>query len=134
MGPGAVARPEDACPERWPTDGYQAFLLALRAEVIAFRRPVAYARRPALLPRRQAVSRHPGLRRLENFTRVETFGDNQANGNNDVNWLKVVVCARSREVFAYEPQIVPGNRTAVQNPTDGDARENQSNAAEVKPV
>jgi len=28
---------------------------------------------------------------LENFTRVETFGDNQGNGNNDVHWLKVVV-------------------------------------------
>ena len=28
-------------------------------------------------------------RRLENFTRVETFGDNQANGNNDVHWVKV---------------------------------------------
>ena len=30
-------------------------------------------------------------RRLENFTRVETFGDNQGNGNNDVQWLKVNV-------------------------------------------
>jgi hypothetical protein len=28
-------------------------------------------------------------RRLENFTRVETFGDSAANGNNDVIWLKV---------------------------------------------
>jgi hypothetical protein len=52
-------------------------------------------------------------RRLENFTRVETFGDHQENGTNDVNWLKVFVDARSREVFAYQPQIVPGNRTAV---------------------
>jgi len=24
--------------------------------------------------------------RLVNFTRLMTFGDNQANGNNDVNW------------------------------------------------
>jgi hypothetical protein len=55
-------------------------------------------------------------RRLENFTRVETFGDNQANGTNDVNWLKVIVDPRSREVFAFEPQIVPGNRVAVANP------------------
>ena len=55
-------------------------------------------------------------RRLENFTRVETFGDNQANGNNDVNWLKVRVNARSREVFTYQPQLVPANRTAVPAP------------------
>jgi hypothetical protein len=55
-------------------------------------------------------------RRLENFTRVETFGDNQANGNNDVHWVKVLVDPRSREVFAYQAQIVPGNRTAVPLP------------------
>ena len=47
---------------------------------------------------------------------METFGDNQANGNNDVNWLKVVVDPRSREVFSYQPQIVPANRTAVPAP------------------
>ena len=55
-------------------------------------------------------------RRLENFTRVETFGDNQANGNSDVHWIKVFVDAGSREVFSYQPQIVPGNRTAVPTP------------------
>jgi hypothetical protein len=53
---------------------------------------------------------------LENFTRVETFGDNQANGNNDMHWVKVIVDARSREVFAYQQQIVPGDRTAVALP------------------
>jgi hypothetical protein len=47
---------------------------------------------------------------------VETFGDNQANGNNDVHWLKVNIDSNSREVFSYEPQIVPANRTAVPAP------------------
>jgi hypothetical protein len=47
---------------------------------------------------------------------VETFGDNQANGNNDVNWLKVLVDPKSREVFSYQQQIVPPNRTAVPAP------------------
>jgi hypothetical protein len=55
-------------------------------------------------------------RRLENFTRVETFGDNQANGTNDVNWLKVTVDPRSREVFSFQPQIVPANRKVVPVP------------------
>ena len=55
-------------------------------------------------------------RRLENFTRVETFGDNQQNGTNDVHWLKVIVDVKSREVFSYEPQIVPANRVAVPQP------------------
>jgi hypothetical protein len=48
--------------------------------------------------------------------RVETFGDNAPNGNNDVHWLKVFVDAKNREVFAYQPQIVPGDRTAVPEP------------------
>jgi len=33
-----------------------------------------------------------------------------------VHWLEVVVDPRSREVFAFQPQIVPANRTAVPNP------------------
>jgi hypothetical protein len=55
-------------------------------------------------------------RRLENFTRVETFGDNQANGNNDAQWLRVTVDARTRELFSYQAQIVPNNRVAVPAP------------------
>jgi hypothetical protein len=47
---------------------------------------------------------------------VETFGDNAANGNNDVQWVKVTVAPRSREVFSYTPVIVPANRVAVPAP------------------
>ena len=54
--------------------------------------------------------------RLENFTRLETFGDHAENGTNDVNWVKVLVDPHSREVFAFQPQIVPGNRVAVPAP------------------
>jgi len=42
-----------------------------------------------------------------------TYSPLQENGNNDVHWLKVLVDSRSREVFSYQPQIVPANRTAV---------------------
>jgi hypothetical protein len=55
-------------------------------------------------------------RRLENFTRVETFGDNQANGINDVHWVKALVDPQSRGVFAFQAQIVPANRVAVPAP------------------
>jgi hypothetical protein len=55
-------------------------------------------------------------RRLENFIRVETFGDNQANGTNDVNWPKVMVDPKSREDFSYQSRIVPGDRVAVPAP------------------
>src|SRR5262245_33748340 len=97
-------------------DGYHDFLVALRDEVIAFRQPVAYV---------HVDSHYFGVakpfhdaqgRRLENFTRVETCGDNAQNGTNDVQWVKVLVNARSRDVFAYQPQIVPKNRTAVPAP------------------
>jgi len=54
--------------------------------------------------------------RLENFTRIGTFGSHAAQGNNDVQWVKVYVNPNSREVFAYQAQTVPGNRTAVPTP------------------
>ena len=37
-------------------------------------------------------------------------------GGQDVQWVKVYVNPNSREVFAYQVQIVPGNRTAVPTP------------------
>jgi hypothetical protein len=97
-------------------DGFQEFLLALRDQVTAFKLPVAYVHGDSHYFRIDKPLLNTSGQRLENFTRVETFGDNQANGDNDVNWLKVMVDPRSREVFAYEPQIVPGNRTAVPAP------------------
>jgi len=97
-------------------DGFQAFLLALRDEVIAFQRPVAYVHGDSHYFRIDKPFLDSKGRRLENFTRVETFGDNQGNGDNDVNWLKVYVNVHSREVFSYQIQIVPRNRTAVPAP------------------
>src|SRR5262249_31933031 len=99
-----------------PLDGFKVFLVALRDEVIAFGKPVAYVHGDSHYFRADKPFLDAQGRRLENFTRVETFGNNQANGNNDVHWVKVFVDARTREVFAYQPQIVPGNRTAVPAP------------------
>jgi hypothetical protein len=97
-------------------DGYQEFLLTLRDEVLAFRKPVAYVHGDSHYYRVDKPFLDAQGRRLENFTRVETFGNNAANGTNDVQWVKVKVDPRSREVFSYEPQIVPGNRVAVPAP------------------
>jgi len=97
-------------------DGFQEFLLALRKEVIAFRKPVAYVHGDSHYFRVDKPFLDDQGRRLENFTRVETFGDNAANGTNDVQWVKVRVDAQSREVFFYQPQIVPKNRVAVPAP------------------
>jgi hypothetical protein len=97
-------------------DGFQSFLVALRDQVVAFRKPVAYVHGDSHYARIDKPFLDAKGRRLENFTRVETFGDNQGNGDNDVHWIKVRVDARSRDVFTYQPMIVPGNRTAVPAP------------------
>jgi hypothetical protein len=97
-------------------DGFKDYLTALRNEVVAFRGPVAYVHGDSHYFRVDKPLQNTLGQRVENFTRVETYGDNQANGNNDVNWLKVLVDPRSREVFAFQPQVVPANRVAVPAP------------------
>lgn len=97
-------------------DGFRELLTALRDETVAFRRPVALGHGDSHYFRIDKPLQDAEGRRVENFTRVETFGDHQENGNNDVNWLKVRVDPDSREVFSYQPQIVPRNRTAVPRP------------------
>jgi hypothetical protein len=97
-------------------DGFVEFLLAFRDEIMAFQRPVVYVHGDSHYFRIDKPLLDGHGARLENFTRVETFGDHAENGTNDVNWVKVLVDADSREVFAYQPQIVPGNRTSVPAP------------------
>jgi hypothetical protein len=97
-------------------DGFHDFLVALRDETVAFRRPVVAVHGDSHYFRIDKPLLNAQGQRLENFTRVETFGDHQENGTNDVNWLKVTVDPRSRDVFSFQPQIVPGNRVAVPAP------------------
>lgn len=123
--PGFNSHPIESEPVRDPktltlapgvTDGFQEILLALRDEVIAFRKPVAFVHGDTHYFRLDKPFLDAQGRRLENFTRLETYGDNAPNGTNDVNWVKVRVDANSREVFTYQPQVVPGNRVAVPAP------------------
>jgi hypothetical protein len=111
--PAGMGHPPNTVPT---PDGFHDFLVVLRDEVIAFRRPVAYVHGDSHYFRTDRPMQDANGRRLENFTRVETFGDHQENGINDVHWLKVSVDPKSREVFSYEAQIVPGNRVAVPAP------------------
>ena len=97
-------------------DGFQSFLTAFRDQIVAFRKPVVHVHGDSHYFRIDRPLFDAQGRRLENLLRVETFGDNQANGNNDVHWVKVLVDDRTREVFAFQPQIVPANRVAVPAP------------------
>jgi hypothetical protein len=91
-------------------DGHQSFLVALRNETIAFGKPVVYVHGDSHYFRVDKPLLDAAGRRLENFTRVETFGDNAANGLNDVHWVKALVDPKSRDVFAFQAQIVPANK------------------------
>jgi hypothetical protein len=113
---GPLRAPKTLAETDGQPDGFQQFLQALREQVIAFGKPVAYVHGDSHYFRIDKPFLSASGARLENFTRVETFGDHQENGINDVHWLKVFVDPRSREVFAYQTQIVPGNRTAVPAP------------------
>jgi hypothetical protein len=96
-------------------DGYAAFLQTLRGLVVSFGRPVAYVHGDSHYFRIDHPLLDPTGRRIQSFTRVETFGDNQtpAGNTNDVQWLKALVDPSSRDVFAFQPQIVPQNWTAT---------------------
>ena len=111
---GAAARPEDARRDR------RAARTASRTSCSRCatrrsrsRKPVVYVHGDSHYFRIDKPLLDAQGRRLENFTRVETFGDNAANGTNDVHWVKVLVDPQSRDVFAFQPQIVPANRVAV---------------------
>jgi len=97
-------------------DGFHDFLAAFRAQIIAFGKPVVYVHGDSHYFRVDRPLQDAQGRRLETFTRLETFGDNASNGNNDVHWVKVLVDPHSRDVFAFQPQIVPANRVAVPAP------------------
>ena len=118
-------------------DGFQTFLIALRDASKAFRKPVAYVHgdshyfridKPfydSAPPDPPASGGSAIALHLENFTRVETFGDQQLteagapadpDDKNSVHWVKVFVDPDSREVFSYQPQTVPANRVVVPAP------------------
>jgi hypothetical protein len=97
-------------------DGYHDILSKLRDLTIDFKKPVVLVHGDSHYFRVDKPLQDSKGRRLENFTRVETFGDNQGNGNNDVQWVKALIDPQSRDVFAFQQQIVPANRVAVPAP------------------
>jgi hypothetical protein len=89
--------------------GFKDLLLELRNEAIGFGKPVVYVHGDTHYFHVDKPLLDKDGKRLENFTRVETFGDNAANGLNDVHWVKALIDPQSRDVFAFQAQTVPGN-------------------------
>lgn len=104
-------------------DGFVDLLTELRTRTIAFRKPVVLVHGDSHYFMIDKPLLDSSGRRVENFTRVETFGDHAGIDaahpewdTNDVHWVRALVDPDSRDVFAFQPQIVPRNRVAVPTP------------------
>ena len=84
--------------------GFGPFLDALEREVISFQKPVLLAHgdshyfrydKPLLNSRTR--------RRIENFTRIEAFGDR------DIHWVLVGVDSEDPNVFTIRQELIPAN-------------------------
>jgi hypothetical protein len=102
-----------ATPGRWPRtartatlDGFQSFLVALRNDTIAFEKPVVLVYGDSHYFRIDKPLATPGPP-VENFTRVETFGDNAGERAQRRALGEGARRPASRDVFAFQPQIVP---------------------------
>jgi len=99
-------------------DGYTAFLNALVAESKGFDGQVVLVHGDTHFfkldkPLKDCLPDHPNCLAeadpvgqgtlIPNLTRLETFG------SPSVHWVKVTVDPRSRNLFRFEPMIVPGN-------------------------
>ena len=83
-------------------DGYNAFLAALLQETKAFAGQVALVHGDThFFKVDKPLVNQANL--VANFTRVETFG------SPNIHWVQVTVDPRSRNLFTFEPMIVPGN-------------------------
>lgn len=83
-------------------DGYTDLLDTLAAETSAFAGQVVLVQGDTHFFKIDKPLFSP-TNMLKNFTRVENFG------SPSVHWIKVSVDPRSRNVFLFEPMIVPGN-------------------------
>lgn len=92
-------------PDHPSRSGFNEFLKLLEKETIAFEKPVVLVHGDSHYFRidKPMISSRSG-RRVENFTRVETFG------NPDAHWLRVSVDWRDPNVFTFRQGIVEANK------------------------
>jgi hypothetical protein len=98
----------EAAPGSAGRRGFDEVIAKISQRTLAFGRPVLVAHgdshyyrydKPLVAPTADA-----GARRLEDFARVENFGDF------DVHWVEIIVDPRTPEVFRIVPHIVESNR------------------------
>ena len=86
-----------------PGEGFEDFLQTLTEETVAFKKPVVLVHGDSHYFRIDKPMYDSNGRRIENFTRIETFGAP------DVHWVNVMVNSRNPELFRFIPKIVEGN-------------------------
>jgi len=84
-------------------DGFKALIDVLRRETIAYGREVVLVHGDSHYFRVDKPLKDGQGRQLENFTRVETFGEA------DPHWVRATVRPRARRVFRFDQRIVPAN-------------------------
>jgi hypothetical protein len=84
--------------------GFNDFLAALETETLQFKKPVVLVHGDSHYFRmdKPLINARTG-RRVENFTRVETFG------SPDVHWLRARVDFRDPNIFRFDQEIVDDN-------------------------
>ena len=83
--------------------GHTAVLRAVEREVLAFHRPVLLVHGDTHTFQVDKPLFGPDRLRIENFTRMETFG------SPDVHWARVMVDPGRPELFSFTPEIVGAN-------------------------
>ena len=84
--------------------GYNDLLAALEEETVAFGKPVVLAHGDTHTPRiDKPMTSSTSGERVENFTRVETFGSPV------VGWVRTGVDSSNPEVFTFQPEMVEEN-------------------------
>ncbi len=86
-----------------PREGFEDFLETLIEETVAFKKPVVLVHGDSHYFRVDKPMYDSNGRRIENFTRVETFGAP------DVHWVHVMVNSRNPELFSFRQKIVEEN-------------------------
>ena len=86
--------------------GYNDLLAALEEETVAFGRPVVLVHGDTHIQRiDKPMTSSTSGERVENFTRVETFG------SPEVGWVRAGVDTSDPEVFTFRPESVKENTT-----------------------
>src|SRR4029077_4265518 len=85
--------------------GFRPMIELIEQETLAFNGPVVLVHGDSHYFRiDKPLAGAKSKRRIENFTRVETFG------NPDVHWIRVTVDPDDPDVFTFRPQIVKANQ------------------------